>query len=57
MDWQGEGPQECGLEWAQEAEKRETVCPSLAGQLEWVPRGEPRALWHPGLWHLLVSEV
>lgn len=34
MDWQGEVPQECGLEWAQEAEKREIVCPSQAGQLE-----------------------
>lgn len=57
-DLQEEGPQVCGPAWEEEAEKRESVLgPSQAGQVELLPRGGPCALWHPGLWHLLVSEV
>lgn len=25
--------------------------------MEQLPHGGPHALWHPGLWHILVSEV
>lgn len=47
-----QGPPRCGHGW------RGSVCgPIRAGRVERLPRGGLRALWHPGLWHILVSEV
>lgn len=58
MDWQWEGPRGCGRAWARRAGNWESVSgPSRAGRVEKLPRGGLRALWHPGLGHILVSEV
>lgn len=48
----------CDLEWAWDAGRRESVWhPTWAGWVEWHLLGRLLALWHPGLWHILVSEV
>lgn len=57
-DWGAEGLPVCGLVVVQEAGLRESaVGPSRADQVEKLLCGGLSALWHPGLWHLLVSEV
>lgn len=54
--WGEEGLPACG-HGAEEAEQRGNVVgPSQADQVEPLG-GELLGLWHPGLWHLLVSEV
>lgn len=56
--WQRAAPPGCGTAAAIEAVWTESAQgPSPAGQVGQVPRGGQLALWHPGLWHLLVSEV
>lgn len=58
VDWRAVGPRECGHALAREAVKKGSVWgPSQAVQAEQLPHGGPRGLWHPGLWHILVSEV
>lgn len=52
MDLEGRGPPRCGHEC-----RGSVLGPIQAGWVEWLPRGGLRALWHPGLWHILVSEV
>lgn len=56
MGWGEEGPPACGR-GAEEAERTGSVVgPTQAEQVE-EPLGDELGLWHPGLWHLLVSEV
>lgn len=52
MDLEGQGPPRCG-----HGCRGSVWGPIRAGRVEWLPRGGLRALWHPGLWHILVSEV
>lgn len=56
MGWGAEGVPVCG-HGAEDDQMGSVEGPSQAGQVE-LPLGvELLGLWHPGLWHLLVSEV
>lgn len=56
-NWLGVELRGCGLAWAQEAVKEIALGPSQVGLVEGLLRGGLCALWHLGLWHLLVFEV